>query len=182
MNCNDSRTLIPSYLDGELSEHQAAPLRQHLMDCQPCRKAASGQKALGRWFEHEPTSDVAVPAGFAERVTRLAFAGAVPRSSEEPLEAATRAEASLQSTVLWMTAAAAAVLLVVSGMLAQLPRGDGSNLRAGEDQTLEETLEEIDALADPAGAGSEGGLQDMSEPRAKGAPKDLSSEELPEGR
>lgn len=178
MNCHDSRTLIPSYLDGELSEHQAAPLRQHLLDCQACRKAASGQKALGRWFEHEPASDVAVPAGFAERVTRLAFAGAVPRSSEEPLETAGATEATLQSTVLWMTAAAAAVLLVVSGMLAQLPRGDGSNLRAGEDQTLEETLEEIDALSDPAGAGSEGGLQDMAAPTREGA----ATEEAPEER
>lgn len=170
MNCQDSRSLIPSYLDGELSEHQAGPLRQHLMDCQPCRKAAAGQKGLTRWFEHEPVSDVEVPAGFAQRVARLAFAGAIPRSSEEPLEVAASAEASFQPMVLWMTAVAAAVLLVVSGMLAQLPRGDGSNLRAGGDQTLEETLEEIDALADPAGAGSEGGLQDMSAP-TKRAPE-----------
>ncbi len=73
--------------------------------------------------------------------------------------------------------AAAAVLLAVSGMLAQLPRGDGSHLRAGGEQTLEETLEEIDRLADPAGAGSEGGLQDMSAPAAA---QDGSAADAPE--
>jgi hypothetical protein len=35
--------LDPGYLDGELNESAAAPLRKHLLDCQPCR----GQRAVG---------------------------------------------------------------------------------------------------------------------------------------
>lgn len=161
MNCKDSRSLIPGYLDGELSEAQAAPLRQHLMDCPACRRATSGQKALGRWFRTEPASDVPVPPDFAARVTRLAFAGAAP-STESPAREAPAVEEDrrLQPMVLWLTTVAAAALLLVSALIARLPRGDGGQLRAGDGATLEETLEELDRLADPAGAGE--GLPDLA--------------------
>lgn len=166
MNCQASRSLIPSYLDGELSEAQAAPLRQHLMDCSACRRATQGQKGLGRWFQTEPASDLAVPPDFAARVTRLAFAGAAPSSdAPAPLEPRPMEERRLQPMVLWMTTAAAAALLVVSALLAQLPRGEGTQLRAGDGPTLEETLEELDRLSDPAGA--VGGLEDLSDPAEK---------------
>jgi len=161
MNCHDSRSLIPSYIDGELSEAQAAPLRQHLMDCPTCRRATSGQKAIGRWFKTEPASDIPVPPDFAARVTRLAFAGAapsveIPRPAEPPAPEPRR----LEPMVLWLTTAAAAALLVASALIAQLPRGEGGQLRAGQETTLEETLEELDRLDDPAGEGE--GLEDLS--------------------
>ena len=72
--CDDARALVPSYLDGELSEAQASPLRAHLLDCPACRGVAKEGKALRRWFEFEP-APVSVPAGFAARVARRAFAG-----------------------------------------------------------------------------------------------------------
>jgi anti-sigma factor RsiW len=43
MECHDARSLIQSYLDGELSQAQAAPLRTHLLDCQPCRAGAQDE-------------------------------------------------------------------------------------------------------------------------------------------
>ena len=71
MQCTDASRLISSYLDGELSEAQAAPLRKHLLACQRCRAEAQGEKNLKRWFV---TADpVAVPEGFAARVARRAF-------------------------------------------------------------------------------------------------------------
>jgi anti-sigma factor RsiW len=73
MKCQDARTLIGSYVDGELSNEQGAPLREHLLGCPGCRELAKQGKALERWFA---TPDpVAVPAGFAAHVARRAVAG-----------------------------------------------------------------------------------------------------------
>lgn len=73
MNCNDAHPLIPSYLDGELSEAQAGPLRKHLLACQTCRTGAQSDKNLKRWFV--ASAAVPVPRDFAARVARRAFAG-----------------------------------------------------------------------------------------------------------
>lgn len=73
MQCNEARPLIPSYLDAELSEAQAKPLRKHLLDCQVCRASAQSDKNLKRWFV-QPAA-VAVPRDFAARVARRALAG-----------------------------------------------------------------------------------------------------------
>src|SRR6185503_13827862 len=73
MECKNARHLIPSYLDGELTEAQAGPLRKHLLDCQRCRGSVQGEKNLKRWFvDPEP---VMIPRDFSSRVARRAFAG-----------------------------------------------------------------------------------------------------------
>src|SRR5258705_12108957 len=82
MECNQAQPLIPSYLDGELSEPQAAPLRRHLLDCQPCRAGAQSEKNVKRWFS--ATAAIAVPKGFAARVARRAFAGDTGEPRLEP--------------------------------------------------------------------------------------------------
>ena len=71
--CTDARPLIMSYLDGELSEAQAAPLRKHLLECQPCRGSAQDQKNVRRWFQ--AADPVVIPKDFAARVARRAFQG-----------------------------------------------------------------------------------------------------------
>ncbi len=73
MRCDEALALIPSYLDGELTESQAAPLRRHLLDCQACRAGAQGEKNMKRWFQ--PDARAAIPQGFAARIARRAFAG-----------------------------------------------------------------------------------------------------------
>ena len=50
MTCNEALPLVWSYLDGELSEAQAAPLRKHLLECNGCRNSAQHGKTLKRWF------------------------------------------------------------------------------------------------------------------------------------
>lgn len=72
MNCHRSKALVSVYVDGELSEELAGPLRRHLLDCAACRAAVAEAKSLSRWFV--PTAPVEVPAGFAARVAALAFA------------------------------------------------------------------------------------------------------------
>jgi len=74
MNCDRSKALVSVYVDGELSEELAGPLRRHLMECAPCRASVSEAKALASWFV--PTAALEVPEGFAARVARLAASGA----------------------------------------------------------------------------------------------------------
>lgn len=157
MNCNDAHTLIGPYLDGELSETQAAPLRRHLLACVGCRTGVQEHKDLQRWFV-EPAA-VAVPRGFAARVAQAAFAPA-PQATPAPQAPAVRAPAVLQPVaaaepdnrllryVLTLTsvAAAATILVVLAARDNRLPQGDG--LRAAERPqiSMDTALERLEAL------------------------------------
>ncbi|MFT7485791.1 MAG: hypothetical protein ACI9F9_001641 [Candidatus Paceibacteria bacterium] len=183
MECKDCLPLIPGYVDQELSEPQSGPLRQHLMDCQDCRLALSGQKSLERWFTSSAAEEAEVPVGFAARVARRAFAGDLGRTVSE-LEGAVASDQGADSStpiysfVLWATSLAAAVLLIVSGMLFQSQFGEGENLHAtGKDSTKAELLEEADKLGDPAFGTSPDVspadvLEDMSKKTIKRADRD----------
>ena len=70
MNCNDAHTLIGPYLDGELSETQAAPLRRHLLACVGCRTGVQEHKDLQRWFV-EPAVNVLTLTSVAAAATIL---------------------------------------------------------------------------------------------------------------
>jgi len=158
MNCKSARSLVPGYLDGELSEAQAAPLRAHLMDCHDCRSVAQEGKALKGWFVDE--RPWGVPAGFAARVARRAFAGDTGAVyAESPREA----EGRVLDFVLQLTAAAAAVLIALSIGISSLERPQSNRMRA-DDLTFEETmrrLEELNAEEDRKGAPEE---QPVDEP------------------
>ena len=77
-SCENARPLLAGYLDGELSQEQAAPLREHLLDCLDCREGAKDAKVLRRWFVDEEAPRA--PEGFAARIARRAFAGDPGRS------------------------------------------------------------------------------------------------------
>lgn len=159
MDCRQAEPLIPSYLDGELSEARAAPLRRHLLDCQPCRAGAQGEKNLKRWFP--AGTALAVPRGFAARVARRAFAGDLgeipvvdspsklrPVPATRPTERVEHEEGILQF-VLGLTAAAALVLIALAVSMRGSSLPSGSNLRAtdGRDQiSVEQALERLDRL------------------------------------
>lgn len=149
--CRRVRPSIPAYLDGELDEERARPLRRHLMDCQPCRTATQGERALKRWFQAEAAAPI--PAGFAARVARRAFAGDPGRESA-PAPAATGAAGGeerggvLLTFVLRATAAAAVLLIALAALLRSVELPSGSDLRA-EDRSppaLEELLRDLDRL------------------------------------
>lgn len=155
MECTNAGRLISSYLDGELSEAQAAPLRKHLLACQPCRAAAQGEKNLKRWFVASPA--VAVPQDFASRVARRAFAGdrgAGERGAGERGDgfvpaAAPVARPSEDRTlrfVLQVTALAATLLVVAAIALSSLKLPSGNRLAAENQPTLEQALEGLDRL------------------------------------
>lgn len=148
MECQNARSMIPSYCDGELSEAQAGPLRQHLLSCQPCRASAQDLKNLKRWFAEPET--VAVPKGFAARVARRAFQG---DTGEVLVGAAAAAPAPAEEGgrlfrfVLACTAAAAVVLLPLSLAVRELglPRTDRM-VAAPPAPSLNHALEELDRL------------------------------------
>jgi anti-sigma factor RsiW len=128
--CDDARALVPSYLDGELSEAQASPLRAHLLDCRACREVAKEGKALQRWFAFEPAA-VPVPAGFAARVARRALAGDPGLLVPEP--PAVRTRGTLLPFLLLATAVAAALLLVLAVAIRNesLPRSNRLDAQEG---------------------------------------------------
>ncbi len=107
--CESARALVPSFLDGELSEAQSSPLRTHLLDCPSCREVAKQERALKRWFQEPAT--VEIPLGFAARVARRAFAGDPGSSWDAELQPAPRRHLSF---LLAACAVAAAILLVLA--------------------------------------------------------------------
>jgi hypothetical protein len=152
--CDNAAALVPSYLDGELSEAQAAPLRTHLLQCPACREVAKDLKGLKRWFVEEPPP--AVPAGFAARVARRAFAGD-PGLAAVP--AAAPSEGAIFSFVLRLTAAAAALLLcLAAGIQLQSRPAAGGELQAEDLNLVWEEIYGLDAAhpaADPRAAQAE---------------------------
>jgi hypothetical protein len=111
--CQDALPLVPSYLDGELTEARAGLLRKHLLDCSICRNSAQDSKSLSRWFVTPQRLEFAPPTGFAARVARRAFAGDVGSNPELEL-AQPRESGRLLQFVLALTAVAAAVMLVAA--------------------------------------------------------------------
>jgi len=122
VTCENVRTLLSSYLDGELSEEQAKPARAHLMDCRNCREAVQEGKVIRRWLR-DAELPVEVPMGFAARVARRAFAGDPGLLVPQP---GVRGEKSLLPFVLKLAAVAAVVLFLFSLLIQKesLPSGE----------------------------------------------------------
>lgn len=156
MDCRQAEPLIPSYLDGELSEVRAAPLRKHLLDCQPCRAGAQGEKNLKRWFA--PAAASAIPKGFAARVACRAFAGdagegqlgeVVLQPHAAPTIRSGESEERILQFVLGLTAAAALIVIALAVSMRTWNRPSGTSLRAtdGRDQiSVEDAIERLDRL------------------------------------
>jgi anti-sigma factor RsiW len=128
-SCDNVRSMIHSYLDGELSEAQAAPVRNHLLDCCSCRESAQEGKVIKRWFAADKAGEVIVPQGFASRVARRAFAGDPGYVVPAPARAdgVGGAAASVLPFVLKVSALAAGLLFTFSLFIQKesLPQGSG---------------------------------------------------------
>jgi anti-sigma factor RsiW len=136
LTCLNAGSLVPSYLDGELSEGRAAPLRRHLLACPSCREVAKGETALKRWFSEGEEPPVEIPHGFAARVARRAFAGDPGRSYSLP-EASFAAAPSFDRSsqlpfLLKLTAVAAGLLFVFALTIQNRSLPGGEQLDASE--------------------------------------------------
>jgi len=159
MNCQDARAAIPAYLDGELGEERAAPLRRHLLDCQPCRGSAQSDKNLKRWFAKAKEPAVVVPRDFSARVARRAFAGDPGERFNEPrtitvggnavggtlAPALPRDERHL-SFVLALTAAAAVLLVTLSVAIRGLALPKSSSMLAEPTMSIGEAHNRLEQL------------------------------------
>lgn len=161
MKCRDARALVPGYVDDELSEAQAAPLRRHLLDCHSCRALVQESKSLHAWFPALP--ELEVPTAFAERVTALAFGQAQSSASLQPVARASRRPDALRGGavlridrgaefqsrtrefVLQMIAVAAVLLVAFSVALRGIQGPADGELQA-QDGSLPEALNELDEL------------------------------------
>lgn len=169
--CENAAALVPSYLDGELSEAQAGPLRAHLLQCPACREVAKDLKSFKRWFVDE--APPAVPPGFAARVARRAFAGDLglapagetARAPAGPGSAS--ADGRLLVFVLRLTAAAAALLLCLAAALQLQARPtSGDELQAEDLDLVWEEIYGLESAAPQAAppAGSERADDGAAEP------------------
>jgi len=141
--CEDARPLIASYVDGELTEARAVPLRQHLLSCGACRVLVQDQKALKRWFA--PRAAAEVPAGFAERVARRAFAG--DRGVSTVPSNATSDPSRLESYLFRLASFAAAAAIVCALLVRQQALPSSDVMRGDvEAPTLEELRLELEEL------------------------------------
>jgi anti-sigma factor RsiW len=144
--CSSFQGLVPGYMDGELSEEQAAPLRRHLLSCPACRTDAQDLGNLAHWFPAPPA--VEIPLGFAARVARAAFAGEteVRRPEPErvaPAPVAVSSDTNLRGFVLGLTSIAATILLCLALFMAQEEQPAGPELSAAP---IPEALQELDRL------------------------------------
>lgn len=152
IRCDDAAGLVPAYLDGELSEAQAGPLRKHLLDCVGCRGAAQDLRGQKRWFQTPRAMEAArdgVPPGFAARVARRAFAGDTGGGVLTPERAGPPAR-ELLPFVRELTALAAAVLLMLVIGLGLDERPTGQALHADDVQPLSEVTERLETLNEAA--------------------------------
>ena len=147
-HCRQAEPLISGYLDGEISEASAAPLRRHLLDCQPCRAGAQGEKNLKRWFAAEPAA--VIPHGFAARVARRAFAGDAGESpfvDRGPAPRLARAgDERILQFVLGLTAAAALVVIALAVSMRSSSLPSGTSLRAADGRDAISVDEAVDRL------------------------------------
>ena len=170
MECTEVRALVARYLDDELEEVQAAPMRAHLLACPGCRAVVQEGKSLQTWFV--PPEPVEVPEGFAARVAHRAATGdrgalvSVPMPldgpgllEDEPLEDEQRSATAgtfgrpeeqregVQPFVLSAMAVAALVLLVLSIALRRLELPGGEGLEA-KDTSRDQAIEALEDLND----------------------------------
>ena len=152
IQCQDALPLVPAYLDGELSEAQAGPLRKHLLSCHPCRSSVQDGKSLKRWFTAAVGEPVLVPAGFAARVARRAMAGDTGERADAPeseliSSIAPQRDGRVLQFVLALTAIAAAALLALAVALRHegLP---GTNRLAADESPMpvNEAMQALDRL------------------------------------
>lgn len=155
MECADAQVLLTSYLDDELNEERAAPLRAHLLACPECRALVQEGRSLASWFvAPEP---VQIPEGFAARVAHRAVMGnrgalvaLPPSTSTEPVSGEAGEAESLRGFVLSAIALAALVLLALSIAMRRLELPGGEGLQA-KDTSREQAVEALRALNEGEG-------------------------------
>ena len=111
MNCADSRTYLPAYLDDELDVAESLHVQRHLAECADCRQAQDEQLAL-RSVLRDPDLCMHPSADFSKRIE-----AAVRKAAK--VEARSQRSSWFDSLRLesfrWVPAAAALVIVTTVG-------------------------------------------------------------------
>jgi len=142
IQCDVVLALVPTFVDGEVTDSVGGTVRRHLMDCSACRNAVQEEQTLRQWFVASP--EVEVPKGFAAHVARRAFAGDL---GLEPSLAPVAASPELPTGRVLafsraLVAVAAGGLVAISLVLAGGGRPEVADLDAGKG--LQEALLELE--------------------------------------
>ena len=140
--CDVVLALVPTFVDGEVTDGVAGTVRRHLMDCPACRNAVQEEQTLRQWFVAGP--EVEVPKGFAAHVARRAFAGDVGLEPA-PTPAAATPEPPPGRVLAFsraLVAVAAGGLVAISLVLAGSGGPEVADLDAGKG--LQEALLELE--------------------------------------
>jgi len=105
MNCQDAKSLIMEYLDGELAPTERTRLEQHLAGCEACRQERDAQRHVINCVQALPRAKA--PADLALRVNEAAVAEARRQTSS-------RARAGRRLALAASVAIAAGVLTVLA--------------------------------------------------------------------
>jgi anti-sigma factor RsiW len=123
MNCDDSRTYLPAYLDDELDVAESLRVQKHLTECGNCRQAQDEQLAL-RSALRDPDMYARPSADFSKRIE-----AAVRRAAKE--EARSHRSAWFESlrfgSLRWVPAAAVLVVMTTIGAFLVMNSGRSSH-------------------------------------------------------
>ena len=112
MNCDDSRTYLPAYLDDELGVAESVRVQKHLAECGDCRQAQDEQLAL-RSALRDPDLYTHPSADFSRRIE-----AAVRKAAKD--EARSQRSSWFDSwrsgSFRWIPAAAALVIVTTIGV------------------------------------------------------------------
>jgi anti-sigma factor RsiW len=123
MNCDESRTYLPAYLDDELDVAESLRVQKHLAECGDCRQTQDEQLAL-RSALRDPELYAHPSADFSKRIE-----AAVRRAAKE--EARSQRPSWFESlrlgTFRWVPAVAALVVITTMGALLVMNRSRSSH-------------------------------------------------------
>jgi anti-sigma factor RsiW len=127
VNCDDSRTYLPAYLDDELDIAESLRIQKHLVECRDCRQAQDEQLVL-RAALRDPDLRAHPSAEFSKRIE-----AAVRRAAKEEARSQRSSRFEFLPLESFRWAPAAAVLLIVTTIGAFLLT---NNLRSSHQQLI----------------------------------------------
>ncbi len=108
MQCNDCRTLLPGYLDGELELMQSVEVEKHLETCEACLRMLENQRALQSamrtgtlYHEPRPSLERSILSAIQKQERRAS--GQILFGAKRSLFAAAFAFAALLLLMVWAT-------------------------------------------------------------------------------
>jgi negative regulator of sigma E activity len=184
MKCRETTERLDAWLDGELTEAEAAGIGRHVAECAACGEVAAGRRALGGLLRDGLTypAEAAAAAGrFDDLWERIAAETTALQPQPSPAPSLWQRLAAwwtgrVENRQLWVPAfAAAAALVVMVGLITLRLTGGGEGPRVTDAPTAE-----LPPFAEPRVAELSAPAREPQRQLAEGtaAPRRRGSEEM----